>query len=370
MQNGIAGIKALKFYFRVDASVLIGSGHVMRSLTLACALKAEGHNVILICREYPGNLIDLICHKGFAVKVLAFTEQEAYQRQAFSNDYTKWLWVNQQKDAEDTQACVEGNPDWIVIDHYGLDYQFENELRAYTKKIMVIDDLANRSHACDLLLDQNFYLNLQHRYDKLCPETCKKLLGPEYALIREEFLNVCQKRQVLNKFSAHPIQNILVYMGGADPNNITQSILSQLIKLPKIANYHIDVVVGLINPHQQSIMAFCKMHSFLTYHCQPGNYLELLTQTDLAIAAGGASSYERCLIGLPGIVYAIAENQNQICVDLSKWGAQMHLENIEELVPMIQSLNDENLAIMAQKGMSLFSHHQGVQGVINALQSY
>lgn len=353
----------MNYYFRVDASTLIGSGHVMRCLTLAQVLQKSGYKVIFICREYPGHLIETIKAQGFVVKVLPFHDKKVYQEQKFSNDYGKWLWLTQEQDVHDILGCDSFvGQNCLIIDHYGLDAQAEMKLRAVFEKIMVIDDLANRRHDCDILLDQNFYLDFALRYQNLCPTHCIQLLGPQYALIRPEFLEARNRRQTFAK-----LKNIVVYMGGADPKNITEAIVLELLKLKDAGSYHIDVVVGVVNPYKERISALCQAHSFLHYHDHPVYYLDLLIQADLAIAAGGASSYERCIIGLPSIVFSIAENQDKICSDLASWGAQMHLKDLLELGVTVQGLTEEKLAMMNQRALALFSNYQGVNGVFNAL---
>ena len=145
--------------FRVDASCIIGSGHVMRCLVLAEKLRSNGHHVSFVCRAYPGNLIDLIKNNGFTVYELIFSECESYINQKLSDDYSQWLWLTQEHDAVDTLTQLEGiQIDWIIVDHYSLDVVWEKRLTSRVENIMIIDDLANRQHDCKLLLDQNFYL--------------------------------------------------------------------------------------------------------------------------------------------------------------------------------------------------------------------
>lgn len=192
---------------RVDASTQIGSGHVMRCLTLAQKLKKEKQaEVYFVMRLLEGNLISLVKDKGFFV----FTLSEA----AVNNDlqgYAKWLTVTQKQDAEDTKAAISAlsDIDLLVVDSYAINYVWENELRSRVKQIMVIDDLANRKHNCDILLDQNFYLNKEQRYIGLVPENCKLYLGPEFALLREEFYTA--KANLRQRDGR--IKNILVFFG-------------------------------------------------------------------------------------------------------------------------------------------------------------
>ncbi|MBL0225443.1 MAG: UDP-2,4-diacetamido-2,4,6-trideoxy-beta-L-altropyranose hydrolase [Geobacteraceae bacterium] len=173
---------------RTDASDVIGSGHVMRCLTLADELRQRGADVIFICRILLGNLIGLIEDKGYSVVRLQQPETE-YIAAAEDVAHAAWLGVSWEQDAVDTiDAFGEKHPKLLIIDNYALDSRWETKLRPYVEKIMVIDDLADRSHDCDLLLDQNLYQSIETRYDKLISESCKRLLGPKYALFRPEFV--------------------------------------------------------------------------------------------------------------------------------------------------------------------------------------
>lgn len=191
-----------------------------------------------------------------------------------------------------------------MVDSYALDHKWEKFLRPHVNKIMVIDDLANRAHDCDLLLDQNYYRDIEHRYDGLLPLTCRKLLGPEYALLRPEFH---QAKKNLRKRDGK-IRRILVFFGGSDPSNETKKAL-QAIKLLNRPEIAVDVVVGAGNPHREEIKQICSEMPNTTYYCQVENMAELMAAADLAIGAGGVTTWERLYLELPTIAIAVAENQ-------------------------------------------------------------
>src|SRR5215469_9326625 len=174
--------------FRGDASSAIGAGHIMRCLTLAVALREAGASVSFVCRETEGHLCDRVEAKGFRVVRLARWGSGALHNQTAQE--TRWLGADWKQDAEQTLAALRtfsGQVDWLIADNYAIDYRWEGALRAAVGRIMVIDDLADRSHDCDLLLDQNFYRDIARRYDALVPERAIRLLGPRYALLRPEF---------------------------------------------------------------------------------------------------------------------------------------------------------------------------------------
>jgi len=299
----------MKILFRTDASVEIGSGHLMRCLTLADQLRAEGAEVAFVCRELPGAMFDLLhtCGYRFAKLPLAEVGKDS-----------------QQFDAEETiQAAGQLFPDsidWVVVDHYELDVLWERMLRPHVCKLMVIDDLANRSHDCDLLLDQNYYRDQDQRYLGLVPEKCVTLLGPEYVLLRPEFAETKQRIRVRNG----SVQRILVFFGGSDSTNQTQKALEAL-RLLERPDIEVDVVVGSTNPNRNTIQALCDELPNVTFHCQVSNMAELILNADLAIGAGGAAMWERCYLGLPTITVVFAANQESTTEDVARLGAIEYL---------------------------------------------
>lgn len=309
---------------RVDASTQIGSGHVMRCLTLAQKLKKEKQaDVYFVMRLLEGNLINLVKDKGFTVLTLP----EA----PVNNDlqgYAKWLTVTQKQDAEDTKAIISelSNIDLLVVDSYAIDYIWENELRPYVKQIMVIDDLANRKHNCDILLDQNFYINKEERYKSLVPENCKLYLGPKFALLRKEFYKV---KANLRKRDGN-IKNILVFFGGSDLTNETEKAIKAIELLNK-PDIRVNVVVGNGNKNKEKLKKLCEQNPQLKFYCQVDNMAELMNKADLAIGAGGTTIWERYFMELPSIVISIADNQTKICEDCAVEGLFKYLGKYDEV---------------------------------------
>lgn len=304
----------MKVVIRVDASVLVGSGHVMRCLTLAKRLqKQHGADVVFVMRDLAGNFIGKLKAEGF--KVLVLPRVAEYQG---LSGYEKWLTVPVERDAEETLNVIKSHTafvDKLVVDSYALDYRWENILRSVAKEIMVIDDLANRKHDCDILLDQNFYRNKSQRYDGLVPEHCRLLLGPEHALLREEFYEV---KKHLRKRDGN-VKHILVFYGGSDLTNETSKAIQALVLLHKEHNtISVDVVTGQSNPHKQKVEELCSQHDFIRYYCQVDNMAELMNKADLMLGAGGTTTWERLFLQLPALVTVIAENQLGVCSDCSQ----------------------------------------------------
>ena len=279
----------MKVWIRADASINIGSGHTMRCITLATLLRKRGHEVEFFTEDLPGNMNDYLVKQGYPVYF-------------------------------PTQLKRLPKTDWLIVDHYGLDIAWESAMRSYARQLMVIDDLANRQHDCDVLLDQNFYYGYKNRYDMLVSPQCQKLLGPQYTLLREEFLLARQNLKVRDG----RVQRILVFFGGSDASGETIKTIEALKKIKDIA-VSVDVVVGQSNPYRERIKALCNTLPSMFFHCQVNHIAQLMAQADLAIGAGGTATWERCYLGLPSLVLIVADNQLQLTADVGRRGALINL---------------------------------------------
>ena len=308
----------MRVAIRVDSSTAIGSGHLMRCLTLAERMRKEKNaEVHFISRDLEGNLHGKIKDSGFLLHVLP-----RHPLDEGLECYAAWLTVPQKVDAAETKSVLRkcGRIDCLVVDNYALDMTWEREMRPFTDEIFVIDDLANRKHDCDILLDQNFYLDKEKRYVGLVPEDCKLLLGPRHALLREEFY---EARKHLRKRDGI-LRNILVFYGGSDLTNETMKAFHALQVFHEMhPEIMVDVIVGGSNPHQQALKKFCEasnIRNWMSYHFQVDNMAECMVRADLMLGAGGSTTWERCFLELPAIVTAIAENQVRIGEDCATKG--------------------------------------------------
>ncbi|MFZ1640544.1 MAG: UDP-2,4-diacetamido-2,4,6-trideoxy-beta-L-altropyranose hydrolase [Candidatus Contendobacter sp.] len=329
----------MNIIIRADASIQIGSGHVMRCLTLAEALRERGAEVHFICRELPGHLGGVLAGKGYPVYWLPAPGADEAAIPAHTA-HTAWLGVPWAVDADQTRDRLAGLPEigWLIVDHYALDRAWESRMRPLVKRIMVIDDLADRPHECDLLLDQNLYEGMEQRYAGLLPADCRQLLGPRYALLRPEFR---EAREQLRQRDG-VVRRILVFFGGADPSNETAKALRAIQRLerPDIA---VDVVVGEANPHRAEIEALCAEWPNASFHCQVTHMAELMAKADLAIGAGGVSTWERAVLAVPSLVIAVAENQRRVAEHLAATGGCLYLgpaetvttDHIQQLLPVL-----------------------------------
>ena len=316
--QGLAGRCDVKLAFRVDASLEIGTGHLMRCLTLANELRSRGATCQFICRNHPGNLIALIQAQGFDVTGLASASSDGkFESAGIDALYAQWLGEDSRRDAKQTLEIISvTKPDWLVVDHYAIDANWEKNFRSHVPRMMVIDDLANRAHECDLLLDQNFYVDMASRYSGLLPSGCKLLLGPTHVLLRPEFIHARDQLRQRDGW----VKRILVFFGGSDITNQTQKTLEALGKLNR-TDIAVDVVIGSASPYRTQLQEMTNSMSNVALHCQVSNMAELIAHADLGIGAGGAAMWERCYLGLPTITVTFADNQVRTTEDVAGLGA-------------------------------------------------
>lgn len=311
--------------FRTDATSQIGTGHFMRCLTLAENLKKRGAQIRFISRDLPAHLQTMLQTKAIELVALAKNINDIAGDLAHSH----WLGCSQSEDAHVTlQALADKNWDWLVVDHYALDARWEKKLREKVKKILVIDDLADRQHDCDVLLDQNYYADMETRYLDKVPTECQLLLGAGYALLRDEFL---QKRAQIKPRSG-AVKRILVFFGGVDADNYTGLAIAALAAIT-FSEIQIDVVIGAGHPYREQIKSSCAEHGF-NCHIQTDKMAQLMAEADLAIGAGGSATWERCCLGLPAIILVIAENQSKAANDLANAGIFINLGDARLISPI------------------------------------
>lgn len=318
MKNQVK-VMSTKIAIRVDSATMIGSGHVMRCLTLAERLRKHDVEVIFICRNLPGNIIQLVRDKLFTVHVFSIYGSSQ------SNSVDEFLIGLKQDSANDWQLTCDilvkyGPFDWVVVDHYALDEKWESAIRPHTRSIWVIDDLADRPHNCDVLLDQNYHADMKTRYNELVPPSCKQLLGPKYLLLREEFFHAQYNR----RHRDGRLHRVLVFFGGGDHTNETGKTLHAIRQLNQ-PNIHFDIVVGKSNVHLSEVKTLCDLMTNVHFHCQIDYMAQLMNEADLAIGAGGSTTWERCFLGLPALIVILAENQRQGIEKLESSGAFINL---------------------------------------------
>ena len=304
--------------FRTDASLEIGTGHVMRCLTLAKALRAQGAACQFITRALPGHLGGRIAQDGFDVALLPAPEGPLPEGPPA---HASWAGVDWQRDASDTRAALADRPDWLVLDHYAFDARWQRAVLPEGTKLMVIDDLADRPHVCDLLLDQN----LGHKdsdYAAQIPAGSQCLTGPQFALLRPEFADL--RVQALVGRAGRGLRHLLITMGGVDRGDATSRVLGALRGAVLPEGLQITVVMGSNAPALEQVHALAaKMPWPTDVVVDVKNMAARMAAADLAIGAAGATTWERCALGLPSIVVQIADNQAGIVQALHAVGAAL-----------------------------------------------
>lgn len=344
---------AMRVAFRVDASVPIGVGHVVRCLTLAQELRRRSSEVLFITQGFDGPGPELIKAAGFAMARIEAPDWET--------------------DADRTLAVLKERAPfgWLVVDHYGLDRKWEEQIRSQARRLMVIDDLADRPHQCEVLLDQNLLQSLPNRYDPFLPVACKRLLGPHYALIGDAFLQV---RTDLVPRKGKAVERVLVSYGGTDPFNATVRALEALRILQPRA-FQIEVVIGESNPHRAQVARLCQELPTARLIVQEEKMAQLLARCDLALGAAGSSTWERLCLGLPTLTLSLTPSQEEIALAVQGLGAADHMGKFNEL-PAERIAEKVNHLLgdgprrteMEEKGMALVDG-QGARRVVDVLES-
>lgn len=338
--------------FRVDASPSIGTGHFVRCATLASTLATRGAEVHFISRELPGHCYERLEARGFRVHCLSPAAGSSVE-----------------SDAAQTRAALAGvaNADWLIVDHYGLDSRWEHEMRPAARRILAIDDLADRAHDCDVLIDQNLQA-APARYSGLLPPACLQLLGPGYALLPPEFATLRAARVARDG----KVRRVLVCFGGSDPQNHTAAALHALAPYAGRLE-RIEVIVGPANPHRDHVADACAALPNATFHCSVLDMAALIRAADLAIGAGGTMNWERACLGVPTLVFGIADNQRLVLESLIEAGCaagvpDMAVPDATKMSAWLACLIDNPALLrgLGQRSAALVDGH-GVERVADAL---
>ncbi len=338
----------------------------MRCLTLANELKGQGHECWFVCREHPGNLGELIRSQGHGLTLLpAPTNHSPQEKDAASEDYGLWLGVPWQEDARLTlEVILPLKPDWLVVDHYALDVQWERFMSSAVGEIMVIDDLANRPHECALLLDQTFGRSVKD-YQHLVTDNCKLLCGSQYALLRPEFVQL--RPYSLQRRSNPVLRQLLITMGGSDKDNVTGRVLDALRESELPSDCRIVVVMGAMAPWLEAVKQQAKHFPWSTeVKVNVSNMAQVMVDSDLAIGAAGAASWERCCLGLPSILVIIAENQKTVALNLQKVGAAVCLPDLFDKTLLNNALKSLDIKEISQNS-TLVCSGMGVKYVFDKM---
>lgn len=318
----------MRVLIRCDASSLIGSGHVMRCRNLGRALQQRGVEVLFVCRQAPGDLINLLSQEFLLLRLPPRIESASWCEGMEGRDiYTAWLGCSVDQDVNDCVNAIStldiDQIDWLVVDHYSLDQSWESqiceklsELFGKQPRLFVIDDLADRPHQADVLLDANrLKFSAYEDYQGLLPSSCSLLLGPAYAPMDPLYGQL------------HPLtpprvrlRRVLVFFGGVDKDNYTYLALMALSH-HDFAELDVDVVLSTAAPNYSAVAKLVKNLPQVQIHSDLTSLAGLILRADLAIGAAGSVSWERSALALPALVAVAAENQLQGAQALVEAGA-------------------------------------------------
>ncbi|NUW73844.1 UDP-2,4-diacetamido-2,4,6-trideoxy-beta-L-altropyranose hydrolase [Vibrio mediterranei] len=337
-----------KVVFRTDASIWIGSGHVMRCLVLATSLREHNYQVSFACLPQKGDMISYIQSRGF--DVIKLTPPKVPVVPSSDKDYIAWLQRTPEEDANDFLRSVE-DAQWVISDHYAIDKVWQKIVRSRQKSLLMsIDDLV-RVHSADLIIDQTLGRKASDYQSK-----GTVLAGSNYALLDEKFSQLHPSGK--NRIKPEKAPKVLVSMGGIDAPNASLKVLEAL---NGEVNASFTVLLSNRSPNYQRLRDWCQGRDKVTHIDFSENMADLMLEHDIAIGAPGSTSWERACLGLPSIVIPLADNQKEICAQLVNQGValQVNLENIEsdllntyeQLLTKWTSLHQASLQICDGKGV-------------------
>lgn len=358
--------------FRVDASTKIGNGHVVRCMTLAKALTERGFRCYFICSDHNGHLGSMITNGGFELILLKKNQFEnSSSKFFFREDYDEFLGSDWFEDANQTLCALSSiKPRWLIVDHYSIDSRWEQYLSNAVDNIFVIDDLANRSHYCRLLMDQTLGRNVQD-YDKYLAPGAVTLIGAEYSLLSPDFVGL-RNASIARRIENSQLKQILISMGGVDSENVTEKVLRALESAKYLNDVRIITILGSHAPWLKQVKQYAtRMRRRTDVLVDVNNMAHIMAESDLAIGATGGTAWERCCLGLPSLVFILAENQKTNAVALNSARACILMETAKQVAETIDKWESANQTSMMLKKLSLAASHitdgHGVARVTDAL---
>ncbi|MBO33445.1 MAG: UDP-2,4-diacetamido-2,4,6-trideoxy-beta-L-altropyranose hydrolase [Rhodospirillaceae bacterium] len=326
----------MNIIIRTDAAQQIGIGHVMRCLTLADELHKDGAQIRFVCKAHRGHLQQKIVERGYPVTLLNL--EQGQEKEDDPRGYSHWLGGDWCSDADSTIGAIGAEKiDWLIVDHYAIDRSWHQRLREHADKLMVIDDLADRPMDCDLLLDQT-YGRKAVEWRVHVPQSCSLLLGAKYALLHPEFARLRAKAVERRNQNVNIMpQRLFISMGGFDSLNVTGRVLDavtqSVVALGLQQNFAIDIVVGSQISTLTEVRRQAEAVPFPVYlHVDSDRIPRLMLEADVAVGAAGATTWERCILGLPSFVVELADNQREILRRLTDAHAIVNMGRVNESV--------------------------------------
>lgn len=336
----------MNILFRVDASNIIGTGHVYRCLNFA-QLYSKKHTIYFVSKKHLFNLNEKIKEKYTCF------ELEIENLDNINLNINSWLGESENNDVKKTISVIKTNKlhiDWLIIDHYAINETWENEIKKYVKNICVIDDFTNRKHNCNILINQQIKEKEIVKYKNNINSDCKICVGNDYLLLNHQYYQLNINKNI------EKLKRINIFMGGSDTYNITEDIIDICHDYIKKNNLNIifDVIVGKSNKNAEKIKNKIKYLNNFHYYYDLKFIGDLLLEADLAIGAPGTSSYERCITQTPSLMICIADNQKTVIQKFIDSNTSIYCGNIDNYkLNLLENLIDLNNDPNKLRNMSL-----------------
>lgn len=304
----------MKAVFRVDGTSKIGFGHVSRCLSLAEELKVRGVGCTFVCRELPKPLSARIVQSGF--RLATVNDKDSPTRDALNLCAPGTPEpLDAEHDADHTIRRLIGTTDWLIVDNYELDHTWEELLRPHTRWILAIDDLADRRHNCDIVLDHNPRDDAHGPYTELTPANCLQLLGPRYALLPAAVGRARSRMESKPGFRS----GVFIFFGGGADHGLTEIALAAMT-MGSLAKAPATVVIGGSNPESEKLFRLARLRPRTVALGSIPHLADLMSLAAVGIGAGGVTSLERLCLGLPSVVTTLADNQIRSTESLARMG--------------------------------------------------
>lgn len=280
----------MRIGFRVDSSMEIGGGHVSRCLSLAAELEVRGFDIVFFCRILSGDFTEKIKSRHHCV---TFESQNPSEIDCEAEIALIATYIKE-----------EGALDWLIIDHYAVTQEWETAAGRIVDKIFVIDDFVNRSHACDIYLNQSVTNLTDEQADRI--NSVSFLLGASYALLDR---NISSYR-VSKRGGPKKIYSMVIDFGSYNNFEVFTNVIETVKSLER-DDLQIEAEVMLGRNEQLLRLLKQKFNGVkgLNFHSFTTNYLQILANCDVAIGSCGVTSLERCCLGIPSFVIPIVDNQ-------------------------------------------------------------
>ncbi len=300
----------MRLLIRCDASESIGVGHLSRCLTLARAFTQTGVEVAFAMVSPSPAVRQWVEHDGFTIHELDPMPPD--------------------KDLAATQALLQDDGyELCIVDGYHFSEAYINELAGHGCWVCYMDDMINYCYATQAVFNQNFYSPAE-LYSRA--EWTDLILGPQFALLREEFARARACKRVTRK----AVRRVLVTMGGADPTGETEKVIAGLEQVDGRRRLDVHVVVGRANPRGEAIRQRLNapgLHHSYTVLESVSNMAEEMLAADIGISASGTTCMELLCMGLPSLIIVVVDNQMLIGPELGTLRLAVNLGWHERVTP-------------------------------------